>query len=262
MNPLSHGLCALFCLFTSATSIAEETKGLDLKLVSEVGKITPAKPFTVGLHLHHHEHFHSYWKNPGIVGVPTSLTWKLPEGFQASEIQWPAPEHCLMVGHPCHGYERDVTLLVTITPPAVLPEGKITLSAEAQWMACAQTCHPGFQNVSITFPRDLENGPQLIKKAKTEIPQPDAKLELTLKGTPDAREVTLLIPVQPQEKVYFFSTDGQISSDQPQVIASHKRDPILLRMTRSEFSPENKKSLPGVLQIGKRFIAVDPPYPE
>ncbi|MDB4300626.1 protein-disulfide reductase DsbD family protein [bacterium] len=253
---------SFYALLTLASPLAQGAEGLDLKLVSDLGTITPGKPFTVGLHLQHHEGFHTYWESPGIVGLPTSLKWKLPEGFKAGPIQWPFPEKSLMAGHPCHGYERDITLLVTITPPAILPEGQITLSADAQWMACAQTCHPGFENFSISFPGDPADGPKLIKKAEKQIPLPDPKLAISIQSQPDEQKITLLLPKRPDRKIYFFSSDGQISSDQPQVVIVEKNGNLLLSMTRSEISPKNLKSLPGILQLGKRFIMIEPLYPE
>ena len=250
-----------FLLFL-ISPLASASVGVDLNLVSDVEKITPGKPFIVGFHLQHHEDFHSYWKSPGIVGVPTSLDWKLPKGFRAGEIQWPFPERSLMAGHPCHAYKRDITLLVTITPPPILPEGKITLSAEAQWMACAQTCHPGFETFHISFPHVPANGPELIQKAKKEIPKPDPDLAISLESDSDDKAVSILIAPQDQKKAYFFSTDGQVSSDHPQVVTIEADGALRLRMTRSEISPKKCKSLPGVLQLGNRFIMIDPLYPE
>src|SRR5690349_5590369 len=46
---------------------------LSIELVSEVTSIQPGMPFYVGLHLKHQEHYHTYWRFPGIVGVPTSM---------------------------------------------------------------------------------------------------------------------------------------------------------------------------------------------
>ena len=91
--------------------------GLSIGLISENSSIAAGEPFVVGIDIKHFPGFHTYWKNPGMVGVGTSIEWTLPNGFTASEISWPYPEKSFMAQYPCHGYERDVTLLVTITPP-------------------------------------------------------------------------------------------------------------------------------------------------
>jgi len=60
------------------------------ELVAAVASIQPGQTFRVALQLDHDEHWHSYWINPG-TGYPTSLRWKLPEGFKAGPIIWPTP---------------------------------------------------------------------------------------------------------------------------------------------------------------------------
>ena len=88
-------LLLLLCSWKTL-AIAQETKGLEIALISEVKSIKAGESFTVGLHLKHHKGFHSYWKNPGVVGLPTSIKWDLPKGFTAGEIQWPYPELTMM----------------------------------------------------------------------------------------------------------------------------------------------------------------------
>src|SRR5665213_1839458 len=87
-------------------------------LVAADTSIQPGKPFTVALRFEHDPHWHTYWLNPG-TGLPTSLTWHLPAGFTAGEIQWPAPvvlkDHTgTVIGS---GYEGELFLPVTITAP-------------------------------------------------------------------------------------------------------------------------------------------------
>src|SRR5664279_3392621 len=61
------------------------------ELVAQESSIQPGRPFWVALKMIHEEHWHSYWINPG-TGYPTSLEWKLPEGFSAGPIVWPTPQ--------------------------------------------------------------------------------------------------------------------------------------------------------------------------
>jgi thiol:disulfide interchange protein DsbD len=132
-----------------------DTRGAQIRLglVAEVAAILPGEPFRVGLRIEHDPGWHTYWRQPGIVGVPTSLTWELPEGFLAGPIQWPAPERVKMLGLTAWGYERDVLLLVTITPPAGLRDGVfVDLRAKGAWMACGRTCHPGWGDFLLKLP--------------------------------------------------------------------------------------------------------------
>src|SRR5688572_21764564 len=46
----------------------------------------PGKQVWVGLQLAHQPDWHTYWKNSGDSGLPTSLQWTLPEGVTAGDI--------------------------------------------------------------------------------------------------------------------------------------------------------------------------------
>src|SRR5690606_36898391 len=85
---------------------------------------------------------------------PTTISWELPAGFTASDIQWPAPH--LIRDHAGNitgnGYEGDALLPVIITPPADLaPSATITLKASADWLMCKEVCIPGDASLSLTL---------------------------------------------------------------------------------------------------------------
>lgn len=267
MAKLWSFLAKISAILSATTLLKAEVKGLDISLISENSAISAGVPFTVGLHLKHNPGYHTYWENPGIVGMATSLKWKLPEGFTAAEIQWPFPERSDMAGHPCHGYERDVTLMVTITPPQKIRPQPVTLSASAQWMCCAKNCHPGFQDFILTLPvaDQAQLNPKtnpLFIKARSELPLHAKDFPVTLLSKANAAKIELITPSTKAKKIYFFSEDGQVSSDQLQKITAYKEGKRKLTLTRSEFSPEDQPALPGVLQLGSKFYRISPKYLE
>ncbi len=246
-------LPVLFPLFVRAD--IQALKGVDVSLVSENRSISAGQKFTVALKIRHHESFHTYWKNPGIAGVPTEIVWQLPAGFSAGEIQWPYPEHCWMAVHPVHGYERDVMLLVDITPPAEISATQVGLKATASWMACADGCYPGKITFDLELPVSLEPiasaDAALFLQARLEVPTPLEGWHAERLSVVDAAEIR--IRLKPHElgnampdDIYLFSSDGQISSDQPQRIKT--TDGVVEIITkRSNDSPSGKTSIPGVL---------------
>lgn len=247
-------LLTLFPLLARAET--KPPKGVDVSLVSENRSIAAGRKFTVGLKIHHHEKFHTYWKNPGVAGVPTEIRWQLPDGFTAGEIQWPYPEKSMMAVYPVHGYERDVMLLVDITPPAEIPAAKVDLKAKATWMACADGCYPGKVALDLELPVSAEPVPDpavagTFSDARKEIPQPLENWTTELVSAIDASEIRIrLKPASPDvtlpSDVYFFSYDGQVSSDQPQLLEA--KDGVFEIVTsRSLYSPKGKTSLPGIL---------------
>jgi len=239
--------------------------GLEIDLISENRSITPGQSMTVGLHIDHLPGFHTYWKSPGMVGMATSINWTLPEGFSASEIQWPSPENTFMGEYPCHGYERDVTLLVTITTPKVIATEQVTFQAETMWMCCAKGCFPGNQTFALTLPVTEESLPdstakKQIEKAKWQLPATSHGIKATLLSAIDAPIIEIHFSSDnplTKDDLYFFSGDGQISSDQKQEFILHEDGSLVLKIARSKFSPEQKNSLPGILKIGSKSLTID-----
>ena len=231
-------------------------RGVDVALVSENRGIAAGKSFTVALTIHHHEGFHTYWEEPGVAGVPTAIAWQLPKGFSAGAIQWPFPEKTLMATHPVHGYERDVMLLVEIRPPAEIGSANVSLKATATWMACADGCYPGKADLQLVLPvsaAEADPGTaEAFAKARREIPQPLENWSAELVSVVDAPEIRFrLKPGSPDlvlpADVYFFSSDGQVSSDQPQRVEPGKDGNFEITVKRSEYSPKGKTELPGIL---------------
>jgi len=241
-----------------------EGPGLAIDLISESRSVTPGQPLTLGLHIHHFPGFHTYWKNPGMVGVGTSIEWTLPEGFAVSEIAWPFPENTFMSEYPCHGYERDVTLLVTLTPPKKISDKTVTLKAKTIWMCCAKGCFPGFQTFTMTLPVTDKPVPDAtalahIEQARRELPEEKHDLKATLLSKTDASKIKIHFKGKgklPAKEAYFFSSDGQISSDQKQTFVRLDDGSLLLTIARSEFSPEGKTELRGVLRLGEKHLAI------
>jgi thiol:disulfide interchange protein/DsbC/DsbD-like thiol-disulfide interchange protein len=135
---------------------AQVIDGVELvrpSLLADTTAITAGKPFTVGLRLQMAPHWHTYWQYSGDAGLPTKITWQLPDGFHAGPIQWPIPEKIVSGGDiENYGYSDEVVLLTEITPPAQLPPGNITLKAKAEWLVCAAICVPGSGQLDLTLP--------------------------------------------------------------------------------------------------------------
>lgn len=255
--------------------------GADIQFVSEVESIQPGVPFTVGLHVVPDKHYHTYWKYPGIVGLPTSVEWQLPEGFHAGEISWPTPEIVDMSGHPAHGFRREILLLVVITPPDKIMNRAVTISGELAWMACHKECHPGFATRSIKLPVNHTGEPSYdrkwaaaIKGERTALPQECALWNVSVESNPDDNPV--VIRVRPSAgaaknpgEVYFFSEDGQITSEPAQKVRRQKDGSYLITGTRSDFSPKGRVTLSGTLVASEGWAAemplpafrVNPAYP-
>ena len=123
---------------------------VDASFIAQHDTWQPGTTVTVGLRLAMDEGWHTYWKNPGDAGMPTSLTWDLPEGWAAHGIDWPAPVYFETNGIGGYGYVGTVVLPVRIDVPAEAAQGEVTLKAKADWLECADICVAGSADLQLT----------------------------------------------------------------------------------------------------------------
>ncbi len=108
--------------------------------------LAPGKQVWVGLQLAHQPEWHTYWKNSGDSGLPTSLQWTLPDGVTAGDIAWPVPKKIPIGNLTNYGYEGTVLLPVPLTfasnfKPSLFG-GDIEVKLKADWLVCKKECIP------------------------------------------------------------------------------------------------------------------------
>ncbi len=146
----------LFLLTLMAWPVVAEpvqTPHAEAELVAAQRHAEPGKALTVALRLKHEPEWHTYWRNPGDSGMPTRITWELPEGVKAGPILWPVPERIPVGPLTNYGYEGEIFLLTEIAVPANWPAGQpLPLKAKADWLICKEICLPGGTSLSLEVP--------------------------------------------------------------------------------------------------------------
>jgi thiol:disulfide interchange protein/DsbC/DsbD-like thiol-disulfide interchange protein len=162
----------------AAHAAAVRTDHVTAELVAERRAVGAGQTIRIGLKLQHIPHWHTYWRNPGDSGEPTTVTWKLPEGFSASGLEWPAPSLIKVGPVTSFGYEGETVLLARITPPRDLkPDSNVTLSADVAFLVCEKECIPGEASVSLALPVAVSGGGggpnvKVFDRARSQLPQP------------------------------------------------------------------------------------------
>ena len=147
------GILFLGILPLTALAASVRTEHVEAELVAERSAVTPGESLTVALRLRMIPHWHTYWRNPGDSGLPTSLNWKLPEGFSAGPIQWPYPQRLPAGPLMNFGYEGEVFLLSELKVPANFSDKTVTISARANWLVCSEdTCIPERADLALQLP--------------------------------------------------------------------------------------------------------------
>jgi len=252
---------------------------VQVQLISDASAIEPGKPFTVALRMQHDPHWHSYWIAPG-TGFPTSLTWTLPEGFVAGDIQWPTP-HVVkdttgkITGN---GYEGENSLLVEITPPKQLaPGSEIKLQAVAEWLMCQEVCMPGDAKLEIAFTSANTGASttdakwqKAIAETRAKLPQPATGWDITASHTDTTATLRLTAKAgnthQPTE-LHFFSADAFTDYIKPATI-TRDNGSWVIQMDLDAAADKNITRFTGVLasangwRAGASYggIVIDAPF--
>ena len=72
--------------FAATPALAANTKAR-LILSHETAKV--GETITAGIHLAMKPGWHTYWRNGGDSGAPTTIEWTLPPDVSAGPIRWP-----------------------------------------------------------------------------------------------------------------------------------------------------------------------------
>ncbi len=141
-------------LLCGAARASEPQNPSTAQLLADVSAIKPGEQFTVGILFKMKPGWHVYWINPGDSGLPPSVKWRLPDGFQISGLKFPVPrEFDDAGGLVAYGYADEVLLTAKVTPPSDLKTGsRIPIGADASWLVCEQICLPGEAKLSIELP--------------------------------------------------------------------------------------------------------------
>lgn len=170
--------------------------------------VGPGRPLQLGLLLEHQPQWHTYWKNPGDSGLPTTLTWRLPGGWEAGEIQWPTPRKLPVGPLMNYGYDGRILLPVAVDVSTAPPGTSVRIALDAEWLACKEVCIPESGHFVLDLPAKAATAahgalfaaaraaqPRSLPQAQATARIDDDALVLEVRGLPEAwqaRAVDLL----------------------------------------------------------------------
>lgn len=262
IRPLTMSFTALLLLIASPVSPVAAADTLPAgpgaaDLLSDMTTIAAGRPFTLALRITLPEGWHTYWRNPGDAGAPIQVAWRLPAGFTASDLRWPAPERFVSGPIVSFGYQDEAWLLTTITPPAALAAGQTAaIAAAADWLICAKICVPQHADLSLTLPVAAHPRPATaatqaaLARARAAVPVPPP---WPVTATSDAGQIVLRLdlPRQPAPRIteagFFPDRHDMIDIAAAQRLA-RQDDDILLRLSPPPGRPPPAR-LDGVLVL-------------
>lgn len=145
-------------------------------LLLDADAARPGETVTAAIRLQMDPGWHTYWRNPGESGLPTSVAWTLPSGITAGEIQWPPPEPYESGGLTTYVYHDEVLLLVPLSLGDAVKAGPALIQARVDWLECQVACVPGSAPVQATLGIGTDRQPSphaaLIQSWRERVPQP------------------------------------------------------------------------------------------
>ena len=257
---LKYGLVCIAAIAASASAAPVKTAHVEAELLPEKSAIEPGGTATVAVRLVMERGWHTYWRNPGESGLPTTLKWSLPAGVSAGPIQWPAPQALPAGPLMNYGYEGEVLLLTDLAVPSAFAAGRtVTLSARADWLVCKEICIPDGADLSLSLPVAAHAGASpwayAIARTRSALPRPLEGWDATATGKGDAVELALTptgSASDPGEVRFFPDSEGKIEASAPQNLARNGSRLTLLLPVSSQPVGEFKR-VTGVLTASRGF---------
>ncbi|MGV3555931.1 MAG: protein-disulfide reductase DsbD family protein [Croceibacterium sp.] len=254
---LFAGLAALWSAQAQAPG---ETNHMRAELLAESVPV-PGETLTLAFHFTPEPGWHGYWLNPGDAGYGMELEWRLPEGWEAGEPQYPVPEKLLIAGLMNHVYEGDYAVLVPVTVPEQAAVQNIApIGVEANLLVCTdEICVPERKDLTLDLSQ-VSGRDARFDAWRAEIP---ADLDQPAAFEATAETFRLAIPVPASLEL----NEPHVFIDQVQLVDygavqtfTRDGDTLVVEIPREGIA-ENPAEVSGILDFGGegqgvRFAAV------
>jgi len=191
-------LFVLMGALLGATHLSATAANTQVRLVLGAEAARPGDTVLAGVHLHMNKGWHTYWKNPGQSGLPTTIEWELPPGVTADPIQWPVPRKLPEPEQTTYIFEDDVVLLVPIHLGKDLSAGPVNLKARVDWLECNTKCINEHASIEESVLVGTEAKPSkdvaLLETWQAKLPKPGIGVLPTAwweKGAADSRPMVI-----------------------------------------------------------------------
>ncbi|GAA0565090.1 thioredoxin family protein [Rheinheimera aquimaris] len=235
----------LFCFscfapLWAATTGWQTAKHLQAELVSEYQQVQPGQTLQLALHFVPDEHWHTYWQNPGDSGLPTQLSWTLPEGVSAGAIKWPTPQAIAVPPLVNYGFEGQTILLSDLTVASDYQADTLPISLKVDWLVCEEVCIPAEAEFSLVLPVAAkavlaEDAVSLFQQAQQQLPYPiNVSGQFDVSG--GAFSAVLDIPTIQPISAFFVAATELVDHAAPQQVTLNGEQLLLQQPLNTYFS--------------------------
>ena len=257
------GLYALSQAAYSASDSDQGAKGPYLKhqIFADVKYARPGENITFLIRQDIHPGWHTYWKNPGDSGNPTTFDFKLPEGTEIKGPQFPAPKVIPGEELTTFGFENAAYYLFNVKLPDKLPEEILSAKVDIEALVCSDICIPEFETLNLDLPvknsarKSASAHDGLFDTARSRLPE-ETDWKAFYGGDKKTLNIRLEIPpdqagemVMARNLFFFPHQWGVMDYKNPPVLMRTKENELLLRLKRDTRPLDQIEKLSGVLSF-------------
>ena len=247
-------LLCLVCLFlpllSSAPALAlgsdwQRDEAVAVRLISGIDGVGQETVVPLGLDVQLEHGWHTYWRSPGIAGLPPSIDWKgsLTDAGNLKEatLLYPAPKRYTDYGLETIGYRDHVVF--PIDAAVRTPGRSLVLHGALSLLVCSAICVPKNVDLALTVPE----GPatesaesSLLRAARDRLPGGAATSGFVLKSIAnDGQSLAVTIESRNalQEPDLFIENDMNISFAAPSVRLSRGGQTVVFRTQPTDTLP-------------------------
>lgn len=179
------GVCLAPATAQAASGTWQRDEGVAARLISGVDGVGEGDTVPLGLEIQLEPGWHTYWRSPGMAGLPPQIQWKLdaaavmgPEAANLSQatLLYPAPERFTDSGIDTVGYRERVVF--PIDAKLDRPGQAVELRPSVDLLICNKICLPkrfvlGLKVPSGPASESVESG--LLKEFRAKVPRNSAE---------------------------------------------------------------------------------------
>lgn len=236
-----------------ATAETEYTKNA---IYAERDGFVPGETTWFALRQEVRKGWHVFWVNPGDAGLPLSLNWSLPEGFQPGDVNHPVPDYIPVGPLASYAHEGAPVFLAPVDVPVDAEVGEtISVTVNASWQTCEEICVPEETSYKFTLPvLATDDAPAneysaLFAAARAARPQTlDNAAQFRRAGAQYELVVREWNGEAPETAFFFPEKEGLTTPAAEQSVRLERGD-LKLAMAPGWVEAENGETIAGILSI-------------
>lgn len=133
------GIALVFCGRSYAFMQDYNTDKVSVSVMTKYDAFAAGENLNVLVKFRLKDGWHIYSSNPGEIGLPTSVKWRLPAGVRIENERWSPGKDFVNNGIVQNGYDDKAYYLAEIKIPENM-KGKADIYGQISWLACREEC--------------------------------------------------------------------------------------------------------------------------